>query len=66
MPFCARKCAYCDFTSFTGREHDVKKYLQALESEITQAEREFGPLELNTIFIGGGTPSILPEEAITE
>ena len=66
IPFCARKCAYCDFASYAGREHDIGRYTRALKAEIARAAGEFGALALSTIFIGGGTPSILPKEAIAE
>jgi oxygen-independent coproporphyrinogen-3 oxidase len=52
--------------SFAGRERDIGRYAQTLNVEIARAANEFGRLKLDTIFFGGGTPSILPFEAITE
>jgi oxygen-independent coproporphyrinogen-3 oxidase len=57
IPFCASKCFYCDFTSFAGLEALWPDYVEALISEISRA-RPRGPVE--TIYFGGGTPSILP------
>lgn len=56
IPFCVRKCAYCDFYSVTdlGPKPD---FLKALEAEIAAAEP--GPLVFDTVYFGGGTPSIL-------
>ena len=57
IPFCRRRCGYCSFVSFSGREHDIPRYLRALEGEIglrgTQAAT------LDSVYIGGGTPSLL-------
>ncbi len=64
IPFCIKKCAYCDFASFAGREGDWARYLCALEDEFHGAARRYGRLPLHTIYIGGGTPSILPPDAI--
>lgn len=59
IPFCAQKCAYCDFLSFPGRHEEKKRrYLAALEQETRQ--RICGRWsQANTIFIGGGTPTTL-------
>lgn len=60
IPFCVHKCAYCDF--FSIPDLSLKsEFLQALRAEIASAQP--GPLEFDTIYFGGGTPSILdPEE----
>lgn len=65
IPFCARKCAYCDFVSFPGREKQWAAYLLALEEEMKAAARAYGRLPLQTIFIGGGTPSLLDSDAVS-
>lgn len=57
IPFCIRKCAYCDFLSFPFSEKDRQAYVEALLDEIREA-RERG--DVTTIFFGGGTPSVLP------
>lgn len=64
IPFCVRKCAYCDFSSWPGREADWARYLNALEQEFGDAARRYGKLPVATVFIGGGTPSVLPADAV--
>ncbi|MEY8428616.1 radical SAM family heme chaperone HemW [Lachnospiraceae bacterium 46-15] len=61
IPFCVRKCAYCDFLSFPAGEKDRQSYVDALLDEIYGA-KEKG--DAATIFFGGGTPSILPGKEI--
>lgn len=56
IPFCIRKCAYCDFLSFPSAEEDRLSYVEALLDEIHKA-KERG--DVTTIFFGGGTPSVL-------
>ena len=60
IPFCVRKCRYCDFLSFPAGESMRKQYLSALRREIRAAAEEFAGRPVDTVFIGGGTPSILP------
>ncbi len=61
IPFCAKKCAYCDFLSFSSSEDERELYLDALIKEI-ESHKDFGKTcEVSTIFIGGGTPSILSD-----
>jgi len=57
VPFCAHKCGYCDFASLAGFDHLADRYLAALEREMEMALG--GPQEVDTIFIGGGTPTRL-------
>ena len=61
LPFCVRKCAYCDFCSFAGVDGSViSEYADALASEIlSYRERGF---KVDTVFFGGGTPSLLSPE----
>ena len=56
IPFCAHKCGYCDFASLAGSDHLADRYLDALGREL---EALGGPHEVDTIFIGGGTPTRL-------
>ena len=58
VPFCVRKCAYCDFASFAGREQDEEQYVDAVlrEAEV----RTLPDAAVATLYIGGGTPSLLP------
>jgi oxygen-independent coproporphyrinogen III oxidase len=61
VPFCVSKCAYCDFASYAGREADIPRYVDAVIREITRRGAETGHPAANTIFLGGGTPSLLDE-----
>lgn len=61
IPFCIRKCAYCDFLSFTSEENTRKGYIQSLIAEIRQWE-DVERWHITSIFIGGGTPSVLKKE----
>ncbi len=58
IPFCARKCAYCDFASFAGREKDMGPYADRLIREMDK--RASPDYLISTLYIGGGTPSLLP------
>ena len=58
IPFCAKRCYYCDFHSGTDRTV-VDKYISALEAELDARKEEIHIQELRTIYIGGGTPSQL-------
>ncbi len=65
VPFCVSKCAYCDFASYAGREADVPRYVDAVVREITWRGEETGHPRVDTIFLGGGTPSILDAFQVT-
>ena len=58
IPFCVRKCAYCDFASFAGREQDEETYVNAVLREAKK--RGQMDASIATFYIGGGTPSLLP------
>ena len=58
IPFCAQKCAYCDFASFAGRERDENAYIDAILCEAERRSRI--DWAAATFYIGGGTPSLLP------
>ena len=64
IPFCARKCLYCDFLSAPADEQTKEKYVRCLTEEIRQNSTAFGAYEVQTVFFGGGTPSVLPAENI--
>ena len=59
-PYCEAKCPYCDFNSIAGRENEFTAYVDALVKEISLLPK--GPYE--TIFMGGGTPSLLPPQLL--
>ena len=60
MPFCVRKCAYCDFLSFPT---DQNLYTRRLREDIDAMGKKYGDIPVDTIFIGGGTPSV-PDSAL--
>jgi len=65
IPFCRAKCAYCDFNSYPGLDHLFEQYVRALQGEM----RWVGwgrSLKVNTIYLGGGTPTVLPLEFLGE
>lgn len=60
IPFCASKCFYCDFLSFP-KNNKQEAYIDALLSEMEQVSQSLAPgTKISTIFIGGGTPTVLP------
>jgi oxygen-independent coproporphyrinogen-3 oxidase len=63
IPFCERKCLYCDFYSVANAE-SVEDFLAALRSEIVLRADRFGSASYETIFFGGGTPSLLTPRQI--
>ncbi|MEI3419466.1 MAG: radical SAM family heme chaperone HemW [Blautia sp.] len=63
IPFCVRKCQYCDFLSGPSDEETKDRYIEALLKEIRAAEHT-EDYEIVSVFIGGGTPSALKAEAI--
>ncbi|HEY8470002.1 MAG TPA: radical SAM family heme chaperone HemW [Longimicrobiales bacterium] len=61
VPFCARRCSYCDFAVQAVRRAPTAEWLTAVEAELelVLAREGLGRLELDTIYVGGGTPSLL-------
>ena len=59
VPFCLKKCDYCSFYSQSGRLPEAPAFIAALEKEIEATSRQYGPLVADTIYFGGGTPSLL-------
>jgi oxygen-independent coproporphyrinogen-3 oxidase len=64
VPFCVRKCIYCDFTSFPFDEQAAEDYTDALCRELTLRKSQAD--ELKTIYFGGGTPSLMSGEFFTD
>ena len=62
IPFCDKKCEYCDFCTFVRMEKEYRKYTNYLIKEI----RMYPKIKYDTIYFGGGTPSLLPVEMISE
>ena len=63
IPFCVKKCAYCDFLSFPSRQEIQRQYAKRLMEDIDCMGKEYGDIPVDTIFIGGGTPSV-PESRL--
>lgn len=59
IPLCVKKCAYCDFTSFSGRLAQREDYVEAVCCEMRAQAAFFGPRRVQTVFLGGGTPTLL-------
>jgi oxygen-independent coproporphyrinogen-3 oxidase len=59
IPFCASKCDYCAFATWTDRGHLVDRYVSALRTEIARAVADSMPVA-DTVFVGGGTPTLIP------
>ncbi len=59
VPFCARRCVYCDFSIAVRREIPVDEYVSGIERELDLRRLAAEPLELDTLYFGGGTPSRL-------
>ena len=67
IPFCARKCNYCDFYSLASGEGEKKNYIEALKREIKEVAKKVSTdYEVYTIYFGGGTPSIIKADYIKE
>lgn len=64
IPFCTHKCHYCDFTAYVAKGQPVDDYIQALEREMLQTVQECPPGAIRSIFIGGGTPTVLTPEQL--
>jgi oxygen-independent coproporphyrinogen-3 oxidase len=56
VPFCRHRCGYCDFTLVAGRDDLIERYVAALTRELKRVQQ---PLEIDTLYLGGGTPSHL-------
>lgn len=62
IPFCIKKCAYCDFLSWKDSGEEREAYVQALEKEISSYSEFAKDYRVSTVFFGGGTPSVLEGE----
>ena len=70
IPFCTRRCSYCDFNTYDGFNHLIPRYVEALLKEVKIVARQVDKNDqVHTIFFGGGTPSLIPldyfEKALT-
>lgn len=66
FPFCVRKCRYCDFLSFPSDEAGREIYLERLKEEIKARGAIYQDYNIETLFIGGGTPSLMTGQQLTE
>ena len=66
IPFCVKKCAYCDFLSFASDEATKERYVDALCEEIRANRENAEEYTVETVYFGGGTPSVLSVEQIGE
>ena len=64
IPFCVRKCLYCDFLSVPASDETREQYVQALCREIREERKSYVNYKIETIFLGGGTPSLLSGEQL--
>jgi oxygen-independent coproporphyrinogen-3 oxidase len=64
IPFCSKRCSYCDFTTYSGMEKWIPQYFQAIQKEVKLAGFALDEgIKVHTIFFGGGTPSIVPAKS---
>ena len=63
LPFCAHRCGYCDFVTVVGRNDQHASYVDALEAEL-ESERGVLADEVETVFVGGGTPTFTEPRAL--
>ena len=66
IPFCKVKCVYCDFYSITKKENQIPLFTECLLKEIENYKDYANKWEFNTIFLGGGTPSLLPTKYLEQ
>ncbi|MBR4124111.1 MAG: radical SAM protein, partial [Clostridia bacterium] len=66
IPFCERKCDYCNFVSFCMSDSKKTEYVSALIKEIELQAKLYADYSVDTIFIGGGTPTTLPAGEISK
>ncbi|MCI8655574.1 MAG: oxygen-independent coproporphyrinogen III oxidase [Clostridia bacterium] len=64
IPFCKRKCYYCDFISYCNQDENIDRYIDALIKEIRNRKKKIVGRKVTTIYIGGGTPSFIKEQDI--
>lgn len=68
IPFCKKKCRYCDFVSYSNKESCIENYINALKKEIQNRYdvEEIKDYKIDTIYIGGGTPSLIDAKYIED
>ena len=66
IPFCERKCPYCDFNTYAGLESRFQDLVAALAGEMARWREPLRGRTVSTIFIGGGTPTVLEEAQLAQ
>ncbi len=66
IPFCKQKCRYCDFLSAPGDSKCIREYVSVLKKEIGSYREKASEYEVKTLYFGGGTPSVLEPEQISD
>jgi oxygen-independent coproporphyrinogen III oxidase len=66
IPFCERKCPYCDFNTYAGLEMHFQELVNALADEMSRWREPLHNRTLSTVFIGGGTPTVLEEAQLAQ
>ncbi|MBQ2917466.1 MAG: oxygen-independent coproporphyrinogen III oxidase [Clostridia bacterium] len=66
IPFCKKKCHYCDFTSFSGKQKLIEQYINSLKKEINNYKTNQKECLIETIYFGGGTPSYIESKYIVD
>jgi oxygen-independent coproporphyrinogen-3 oxidase len=65
IPFCRRRCSYCDFNTWAHRDELVHPYISALCSELSILHEQLPDWAPDTVYLGGGTPSLLPADLLS-
>ncbi len=66
IPFCVARCHYCDFNTYAGLDSFFEPYAVALATEIMRAGAERGRPPVSSVFVGGGTPTVLPRDFLSQ
>jgi len=67
IPFCLKKCNYCDFTSYPVGDYSLQEYCRAVKKEAAlYLDKGFGQDEINSLYVGGGTPSVISAEDLAD
>lgn len=66
IPFCRQKCGYCDFYSLSGSDERMDAYCKALIAHLTETAPQAAKHSVDTVYFGGGTPSLLGEKRLRE
>ena len=65
IPFCARKCPYCDFNTYAGLGAQYEQTVEALCAEMSDWGEQLAGRTVTSVFVGGGTPTVLLDESLS-